>query len=124
MKLRLKGNALRLRLTRPEVQAFCRTGRVAEVVHFGPNRRMTYVLEASDQAETLRADFDGQQVVVQLPSVWAASWAETERVGFEGTQPLPGSKALDLLVEKDFQCLHKEASAPDAFPHPQAPSES
>lgn len=126
MKLRIKGNSLRLRLTQPEVQQFDRTGRVAEEIRFGPDRRIVYVLETSEQAETLRARFDGERVVVQLSSARAASWAEGERVGFEGTQPLPDGDALNLLVEKDFQCLHKgaEAQDADAFPHPQSPSES
>ena len=35
MKLRMKGDSLRLRLTRGEVQELARTGRVEERVHIG-----------------------------------------------------------------------------------------
>ena len=122
MKMRIQGNALRLRLTQQEVARFRATGRVEEVVEFGadPREQIRYALEASPEAERLGARYDGRRVVVLLPAGWVEEWAETDRVGFEGTQPLAGGRALSLLVEKDFQCLHKSEDRrnPEAYPHP------
>ena len=40
----------------------------------------------------------------------------------EGEQPIERDAVLTILVEKDFQCLHKTEAEkdPDAFPHPLA----
>ena len=120
MKLRIKGNSLRLRLSQPEVAQFREDGHVEERIRFGPGRRLLYVLEATDVARQLRARFDGERIVVQVPAARAATWTGTDQVSLEGEQSIEGDEVLTILVEKDFQCLHKEPEAkdPDAFPHP------
>lgn len=122
MKLRIKGSALRLRLTRSEVRQLGDTGRVTETIRFSPDRRMNYILEATDAAERLQARYEDDVIVVQLPAAWVTSWADDDRVGFEERQPVAGGEMLELLVEKDFQCLHKEreARAEDRYAHPEA----
>lgn len=120
MKLRIKGNTLRLRLTQPEVDQLRDTGRVSEVVRFAPGQRMTYMLEATRGVDQLRATYDGEHVVVRVPHEWTTDWPTSDRVGFEGEQAIEPGVTLSLLVEKDFQCLHKEDDNrdPHAYPHP------
>jgi hypothetical protein len=51
---------------------------------------------------------------VSLPEARVKSWAAGDEAGIEG-QDGP----IRILVEKDFQCLHRSAdSEPDAFPNP------
>ena len=53
-----------------------------------------------------------------MPTAWAQTWTATDRVGYEGSQVLEQGALLELLVEKDFQSLHKRPDEADAFPYP------
>ena len=119
MKLRIQGNSLRLRLSPSDLRTFATAGRVQERLCFAGGRRLTYALQASGEAHALTARFDGEAITVLLPSAWVIPWLDTDRVGFQHTQRLDDETELGLLVEKDFQCLHKPAGEQDAFPHPQ-----
>ena len=119
MKLRIKGDSIRLRLTRTEVNRFGETGRVEETVHFPAGRRFIYAIVRSPDANSLTASFDGHAMIVTIPDDWAQEWVDTERVGFECTCSL-GEGVLHLLIEKDFECLHKRPDEEDAFPNPLA----
>ena len=119
MKLRIQGDSVRLRLTQSEVARFSATGYVADTAHFGPNRRLTYTLEIHG-GDVLRADFEDAALTVFVPHAWAEEWAKSDRVGFEGEQAIDEGQTLRLLIEKDFECLHKRPDEEDAFPHPLA----
>ena len=43
-------------------------------------------------------------------------------MGMNGTVSLAGGDVLHIVIEKDFQCLHKGEAAkdPDAYPNPMA----
>lgn len=120
MKLRLKNNSVRLRLTQNEVVLLGDSGRVEEVIEFGaePHERFVYRLESG--AESPRAVFGDNRLTVGVPQKEAAEWARTERVGMEFEQPVGGGKVLRLLIEKDYACLQPRAGDDDAgaFPHP------
>lgn len=119
MKLRLHGDAIRIRLSRSEVAEFAEAGRVEDAVDFGEGAMLRYVLEASPDANAPRASLRAGVVRVELPANDAQQWARTERVGISGEQTLGPDKRLSILVEKDFQCLHdSDESDVDAFPNP------
>lgn len=122
MKLRIRGDSLRLRLTQSEVQALGDTKSVSETIHFGPGRSLEYRLELAG-VDAPTASFEAECVRVQLPEAAARRWVESEEVGIEHDQPLPEG-ALRLLIEKDFQCLapREGEDDSDAFPHPGAES--
>lgn len=117
MKLRIQGNSLRLRLTQKEVAELRASGRVESSIEFAPGRALVYVLEGSPDALSVSANFDGRAIVVTVPEQALTEWIEGEQVSIEG----PPQASLRLLIEKDFQCLHKpEHVDPDAYPHPLA----
>lgn len=119
MKLRLHGDAIRIRLSRSEVAEFAESGRVEDAVDFGEGAILRYVLEASPGANRPRASLRDGVVRVELPARDAQQWARTDRIGISGEQTLGTDKRLSILVEKDFQCLHvSDESDPDAFPNP------
>jgi hypothetical protein len=104
MKLRIQGNSLRLRLSQKEVALVRNRGLVESLIEFAPGRSLRYVLEGSPIAETMSATFDGRAIRVK-----------SDRVGVEARS----QTGIQLLVEKDFQCLHRSVEQePDAYPHP------
>ena len=120
MKLRLRGNSLRLRLNRSEVADLVKTGALEEGVAFGPRaeHRLVYAVGlvpgGAEAAPT--ASLEGARVLVQLPQAAALIWAEGAGVGLYGETDW----GLKIAVEKDFKCLepriHEDES--DAFDHP------
>lgn len=121
MKLRLRTNTLRLRLTQGDLDTLHTTGRVEAVTRFGPSQHLTYALEASS-VEGLSTHFDGTRITVLLPAAWVEDWVASDQVGFEAEQIVGNDPPLHVLVEKDFHCLHRENPEEDhdTFPHPEA----
>lgn len=56
MKIRIKGNSIRYRLTKTEVETFCETGSIKETTTFG-NALFTYKLMAKKGVDVLEASF-------------------------------------------------------------------
>jgi hypothetical protein len=121
VKLRIRGDSLRLRLTRGEVTSLREHGEVAETIHFG-GRALEYVLRSAE-VDAPRASFVGDRIEVAIPRAAAETWAGSDQVGIEAEQELEGG-SLRLLIEKDFQCLapREGEDDSDAFPHPGAES--
>lgn len=122
MKLRIRGNTLRFRLTQGEVDALAASGRVEDGVTFGPGARLVYALATSARAAAPEARLEGARVEVTLPEAAVRAWASTEQVGIEADQAIEGGGSLRLLVEKDFACLKPRTGEDDedAFPNPAA----
>jgi hypothetical protein len=119
MKVRLHGNSIRLRLTRPEVAQFAETGRVEDAVDFGNGAALTYSLERSSTAAATRVAYSGRGIAVQLPGAVADEWTGTDRVGISGEQAIGEGRSLTILVEKDFKCVHNSSEQDeDAYPNP------
>jgi hypothetical protein len=118
MKLRLRENSVRLRLTQTEVRRLRETGRVEERVVFGASSpAFVYALEAT-AAEAVGAVFADGRLCVSIPDAVAAAWADSAQVGIEVVRPNAGEKDLRITIEKDFAC---RAARPgeddsDAFP--------
>jgi len=125
VKLRIRGNSIRLRLTRSEVDQLCAVGRVSEAVHLPSKRSFGYALEVSDRVDRPTAEWDGDGIRVLLPRPAGVSWARSEQVGIEAQVALDDGGALTLLVEKDFPCLvpRPGENDADAFARPADTSE-
>lgn len=120
MKIRIKGNFIRYRLTRPEVENFGKTGYIEEKTDFGGSS-LIYCLQQSSTLDHLSATFHGNKISVYMPENWKEEWINTERVGFETYLENPGSGGLSILIEKDFQCLDTVAEdQSDNYPNPLA----
>lgn len=122
MKLRIRGNSIRFRLTKEEVARFGETGSVEEGIEFGAGdgKKLFYRLEAAESSPEINADFENNRIILRIPKRTAEQWATTEQVGFEAKQISDEGKELRILVEKDFACLEPRGGEEDAdaFPHP------
>jgi hypothetical protein len=88
---------------------------VESSIEFGHGRPLVYLLEASFHAEAVSATFDGQAIRVVVPMRVMTDWIESDQVSIEA----PSRAGVQVLIEKDFQCLHKSGEQdPAAYPHP------
>ena len=104
MKLRIKGNSLRIRLTKPEVSKLAEDGYLEEQTPFAGNK-LVYALQRTDNKSELSATFDTNKITMYVPGELIKDWPQNNVVGFNADMPVPGNDALHLLLEKDFVCL-------------------
>ena len=117
MKIRIKGNSLRYRLTRPEVDLFAKKGIVREKINFG-TAVMQYEL-LSSTGQQLSATYQDNHITLYFPAAWINDWINTGKVGYEHRLSLENNETLHLLVEKDFTCLENVAEdQTDNYPNP------
>ncbi|HUF03519.1 MAG TPA: hypothetical protein VMM38_05020 [Aridibacter sp.] len=115
MKLRIRGNSVRLRLLRSEVGRLASVGEVSESVDFGGSQ-FTFKIEAG--TVQIGASFAGGTITVTVPESEIREWAESEdKIGIEAD-----SDGLEILIEKDFACPTRKDDPDnlDAFANPEA----
>ena len=119
MKLRIQGSSLRLRLKPSEVSTLADQGRVEDRIEFGPQSALVFAVQNSD-VESMTVRLDGSEITVLLSRAETEQWTRTELVGLEGNTPTE-TGTLEILVEKDFKCLHRPSEdESDSYPHPEA----
>lgn len=122
MKLRLKNNSIRLRLTRSEVEQLDRTGTVEESIVFGPDphQPLTYSVKAVSETDGIQADFIDNRITVVVPRANVDDWTGSTKIELQGEQVIGNGGTLRILIEKDFACLKPRAGEDDAdaFPNP------
>ncbi|MCX2719637.1 DUF7009 family protein [Lentiprolixibacter aurantiacus] len=120
MKIRIKGNSIRLRLTRNEVADLCTKGFIRETTRF-PSGLFRYEVMISEVHNTLNAALEDNSICFYLPRKLSENWPDNETVGFEEWLPLTNDSTLHLLLEKDFQCLEaRSEDESDQYPNPKA----
>lgn len=123
MKLRIRGNTLRLRVSKSEVDGLAAGRAVEDSTRFGADAVLRYRLESG--GEDFEARFDGGAVRVRVPQSALDRWLDDAEVSMSAEQPLGGGETLAILVEKDFECLtpREGEDSSDLFANPskQAP---
>lgn len=102
MKLRIKGNTLRLRLSRTEVENFGTDGYFEETTLFGKNK-LVYAIRRTDN-KLIEASFDDHKITVYIPEKISTEWVNSNMVGFKNAATASDT-GLSILVEKDFKCI-------------------
>ncbi len=121
MKLRVRGNSIRLRLNQKDMEKIKSEGLCQEKLEFPSGKIFSYMLSVSKEIKTLEAEFADDTIKVTIGENEAQVWADTEQVGIYGEHG-----KIKIAVEKDFKCLvsRDEEEDKDAFPHPKQGSES
>jgi len=123
MKLRIKGNSLRLRVSRSEVERLLRRERLEDTIQFAPqaDAKLTYALEQASSVSLPTVRYTEGKVTVVIPADLAENWCTTEMVGIAESVNLGAFGSLDLVIEKDFACLDRsEEENQDTFANPHA----
>jgi len=121
MKLRIKDNTLRFRVSRSDLARLLASGRIDATIHFAPAQeaRWTYAVEHRPEATEATLEYKTTEVVVVLSSAQTQAWEKSDQVGIYETCDLGQGEHLDLLVEKDFACLDlSDTDNDDTFPNP------
>ena len=103
MKLRIKGNSLRIRLTKTEVSKLAQTGYLEEQTSFS-NNLFIYAVQKTDAAD-LSATFENNKITIFVPASFIEDWVGNNIVGLDTKMPISQTEFLYLLIEKDFVCL-------------------
>ena len=123
MKLRIRGNSLRLRVSRSEVARLLQRDRLEETIHFAPeaSAKLTYALEQESSVSAPTVQYTDNIVTILIPADQAYTWCVTDQVGIAGNISLGSLGSLDLLIEKDFACLDRsDEDNQDTFANPNA----
>ena len=112
MKIRIKGNSIRFRLTRPEVERLDIGADIQESTEFVNNSLAYRITCTEDQA--IGISFEENRISLFLPISMLSSWKVTDQVGFRTELD-----RLVILVEKDFTCLDNvEEDQSENYPNP------
>ncbi len=120
MKLRIKGNSIRLRLTQTETAQIGEKGCVESSLDLGVagSQKFVYSLTASETATSPTVEFSDNKLNVIVPTAQADRWVNSDAVSIESD----GSFTPNILIEKDFACLdvREGDDDEDTFPNPKA----
>jgi hypothetical protein len=100
MKLRIRGNSIRIRVSKIELAKIAETGRAEESVRFSSEQGLRYGIEVRPTG-AVTATFAGDAIIVTLPKPRLDLWLRANEISVEGSQPIGGGKVLQIALEKD-----------------------
>ena len=104
MKLRIKGNSIRFRLSKADVAKFVESKSIEEYTSFTGNK-LIYKIESTSSAEKIEATFIGSTIQITIPTQIADQWTGSQEVGIYHDDNLGNEKSLKVIIEKDYKCL-------------------
>jgi hypothetical protein len=114
MKLRIKSDSIRYRLTKTDVNDLAEAGYIDDKVNFA-GQTLLYAIQAKED-DVLTSTFENNKITLFMPQSMISELKNTDKVGFENT-----TGVLHLLVEKDFTCIDNAAEDQnDNYPNPLA----
>jgi hypothetical protein len=123
MKLRIKGNSLRLRISRSEVVRLLAGDCLEETIRFAAelSAKFTYALQLEPSLSMPTVQYTESRVAILIPADQANVWGVTDQVGIAEDISLGALGSLALLIEKDFACLDRsDEDNQDTFANPNA----
>jgi hypothetical protein len=118
VKIRIRENSIRFRLSKSEVDAFERDGHLENKTEFG-FADFVYGIQILDGIDSLAATYIGNKMTLFVPLSMRKEWTTTDMVGYNGTMNIGPGKTLNLLLEKDWACIDKsDEDQNDSFPNP------
>lgn len=118
MKIRIKGNSVRFRLTQSEVLKLCTSNYIEEKVAFH-NQDFIYAIEVKDMPNDLSIAYESNKMTLYFSEKESKTWYDSERITYKDILKQPNQVEIALLLEKDFVCLdHTEEDQSDNYPNP------
>jgi hypothetical protein len=123
MKLRIKGDSMRVRVSRSEVAKLLAGDCLEDTIHFAPevDAKFTYAVQREPSVSRPSVHYSGNKATILLPADQADAWGGSDQVGIAEDVSLGAAGSLALLIEKDFACLDRGGEEnEDSFPNPHA----
>jgi len=119
MKVRLRNNSIRLRVTQSEVRALDQGADVCSVTRLGPGNTLVFRLCAVS-SHRIGVSQTSADVHIGVPAAELSQWCRGTQVSLRARQPVGSEEPLSILIEKDFACLAPRDGDDDVdcFPHP------
>ncbi len=115
MKIRIKDDTVRFRLSEPEVNRLAGGEPVKSKTHFPGNILQVEILPAV----TTDIHFANSTILLKLAKDLVTDWAGTDRVSIETEMVGSNGRTLSVLIEKDFKCLTRDPQEEqDLYPNP------
>ncbi|HEX5462084.1 MAG TPA: hypothetical protein VFX20_19110 [Steroidobacteraceae bacterium] len=121
MKLRIKGDSLRLRLAQGEMRALVERGAVEDRVSFPGGAALRYRLRMDKNSNVISSSYVQNLIEIIVPEAQAQHWYGTDLVTLSATGPVATGEQR-IVLEKDWACLapREGEDESDNFPHPEA----
>lgn len=123
VKLRIRGNSLRLRLSRSDLGRLESEGLVEEEIVLGTSadQHLIYRLKKIYGNEW-NTEMMGAELTIGVPATVAETWISSEEVGIGIEEKVGQGRTLQILIERDFTCLKRREGEDDrdTFEHPAA----
>src|SRR5690606_22376024 len=112
MKIRIKDNSVRIRLTQSEVNSLYQDGNISSKTEF-LEKSFVYAVEKAEVSE-LSVEYVDNKITLKIPVSMLEQLYSTDIVGFEGV-----TGKVKLLIEKDFVCFDNTLEdQSDNYPNP------
>ena len=121
MKLRIKENTIRLRVSPTDLVALDVNGKIENAIHFADSPAATWSYGIVQDAASAGpgVQFESNRITVSIGSEAVKRWMDSEDVGIYFSQNIGSHGTLDVLLEKDFACLDRsDEENSDTFPNP------
>ena len=123
MKIRIKDNTIRFRLSNTDLKKLQKKGKVVSTCTFGTSQEFKYsvVSKKKGNSEFLCIDLKKNHIRIELAASDVKEWAKTDLEGFDAYMDNGTKAGLYVLLEKDWQCLKPRGEdESDLFPNPNA----
>jgi len=118
MKIRIKGDSVRFRLTQTEVRELSENGKIYDHTNFG-NAKFQYGVILDDNIDDLQVSFVHNSILLQMPITIGKDWYSNDIITYENRIETYQGTKLYLLLEKDFTCLDNTTEdQSDNYPNP------
>lgn len=119
MKLRLKGNSVRLRLSQTDVEDLAVKGFIKEKINFSKDLALSYHLVAKSGTEKPVISYAENTITVFISQHFTNDWPGNNVVNTSALHTTEDGTEIFILIEKDFKCLDDtEEDQSDNFANP------
>ncbi len=111
MKLRVKDNSLRIRLSADEVERLLNDKKVEAHTRFAaePSQCLSYCVESWPDVPAMTAVYKPGHIRILIPEDQLHDWGATGVNSLRASQSVGNGQSLELLVEKDMPCKDRES---------------
>jgi len=122
MKVRLRKNTIRFRLTQTEAAKLLTAGTVKDSTSFGPgdDQRLSYSIRADEHCERFAIGLSANEIAAAVPAAALNEWLMGPLIELAGEQSIGDGQTIEIRIEKDLSCLKPRPGTDDddTFPNP------